>query len=104
MLVRNELTLKVAHDRIAKMTPNRVLKAKIAQTQGFRVSGCAAMAFPCRTTIYLDKVCRAFVQAESRFKIPLLSMVDQRLRPSSYGAFSAFMFSDNGASSRHVIT
>lgn len=33
------LTLNVAHDKMAKMTPKRVLKAKMAQTHGFQVSG-----------------------------------------------------------------
>ena len=41
------LTLNVAHDKMAKITPKRVLKAKMAQTQGFQVSGWAAMTLSC---------------------------------------------------------
>ena len=48
-MVCSGLTLNVAHDRMANMTPKRVLNANMAQTHGFQVSGWAPMTLSCDT-------------------------------------------------------
>ncbi len=79
------------------MTPKRVLKANMAQTQGFHVSGWAAMTLSCnRIPILLISVCKALAPVNFPMNFHMQHDHIKSVAPTLDEPLSALMICDSG--------